>query len=251
MSRVSIEEISSTEQNQQPAYVRISDDLRARISAGDLRPHASLPPERELCLEHGVSRMTARRALTVLESEGFVYRDYRDGKRGTFVAEPRIELRLGSFSREISKAGRHPGAELLWAEKKPASVTHAGALGIDAGAAVFALQRLRRSDNEPLALETTFYPAHIMPGFLEEDLSGSLWDVLRNQYTIIPARTVANLEVVVLDQEASQLLQTRQAAAGLRLVRRTFDKQGKCFEYAEDIYRADRVSLVIDRQIEE
>lgn len=248
MSRVNMEEISSAEQNQQPAYVRISDDLRAQISAGNLRPHALLPPERELCLEHGVSRMTARRALTVLESEGLVY---RDGKRGTFVAEPRIELRLGSFSREISKAGRHPGAELLWAEKKPASLTQAGALGIDAGAAVFALQRLRRSDNEPLALETTFYPAHIMPGFLEEDLSGSLWDVLRNQYGIVPARTVANLEVVVLDQEASQLLQTRQAAAGLRLARRTFDKQGKCFEYAEDIYRADRVSLVIDREIEE
>jgi GntR family transcriptional regulator len=248
VSRVSTKEISSARQAQHPAYVRISDDLRARISSGDLQPQALLPPERELCLEHGVSRMTARRALTVLESEGLVY---RDGTRGTFVAEPRIELRLGSFSREISKAGRHPGAELLWAEKRPASLTQAGALGIDAGAAVFALQRLRRSDNEPLALETTFYPVHLMPGFLEEDLSGSLWDVLRNLYSITPARSVANLEVIVLDQEAGQHLQTRPAAAGLRLVRRTFDKQGKCFEYAEDIYRADRVSLVIDREIEE
>lgn len=95
------------------------------------------------------------------------------------------------------------------------------------------------------------YPAHFMPGFLEEDLSGSLWDLLRNHYAVIPARTVANLEVVVLDQEASQRLQIRPAAAGLRLIRRTFDKQGRCFEYAEDIYRADRVSLVIDREIEE
>ncbi|MCP1415588.1 GntR family transcriptional regulator [Paenarthrobacter sp. A20] len=246
-----MEKTSSGEHILQPAYVRISDDLRSRIRGGDLKPHAPLPPERELCLDHGVSRMTARRALNILESEGLVYRDYRDGKRGTFVSEPRIELRLGSFSREISKAGRHPGAELLWAEKKPASHAQAAALGIDTGASVVALQRLRRSDNEPLALETTFYPAHILPGFLKEDLSGSLWDVLRNKYAIIPARTVANLEVVVLDQEASHLLQTRQAAAGLRLIRRTFDKDGKCFEYAEDTYRADRVSLVIDREIDE
>lgn len=206
------------------------------------------PLPRLLCLEHGISRMTARRALTVLESEGLVY---RDGTRGTFVAEPRIELRLRSFSREISKAGRHLGAELLWVEERPATSPQAKALNISVSSPVYALQRLRRSDNEPLALETTFYPAHKMPGFLQDDLTGSLWDVLRKNCSIEPARTVANLEVVVLDQDESRLLETRQAAAGLRLIRRTYAEDGTCFEYAEDVYRADRVSLVIDREIDD
>jgi hypothetical protein len=143
------------------------------------------------------------------------------------------------------------GAELLWAEERPANQVQADALGINVGSPVYALQRLRRSDNEPLALETTFYPAKRVPGFLTDDLTGSLWDVLRNNYAIEPARTVANLEVVVLDQDEGRLLETRQAAAGLRLIRRTYAKDGSCFEYAEDMYRADRVSLVIDRTITE
>jgi len=45
-------------------------------------PQSPLPPERELCLEFGIGRMRARRALNVLEDAGLVYREVT---RGTFV----------------------------------------------------------------------------------------------------------------------------------------------------------------------
>lgn len=232
----------------EPAYVRIAAALRASITRGDLAPRTALPPERELCLEYGVSRMTARRALTVLESEGLVY---RSGTRGTFVAEPRVQLRLGSFSQEVTRAGRQPGAEVLWAESRPADPVVAEALGLKVDARVHALHRLRRSDDEPLALETTYYPADLTPGLLAGDLSGSLWDELEKRFGIVPVRTVANLEVIVLDDLASRHFGTRQAAAGMQLVRRTFDTSGRCFEYATDVYRADRISLVIERTVDQ
>ena len=232
--------------NEVPAYMRIATALRGAIDNGDLPPRSALPPERELCLEYGVSRMTARRALGVLESEGLVY---KSATRGTFVAEPRIQLRLGSFSHEVSRSGRQPGAELLWAEERPAESAIAQALGIAEADPVHALHRLRRSDDEPLALETTYYPVARTPGLLAGNLSGSLWEELRERYGIRPGRTVANLEVVVLGEEASRRLGTRQAAAGIQLIRQTFDADGTCFEYATDIYRADRISLVIERTV--
>ncbi|MDN4609516.1 GntR family transcriptional regulator [Arthrobacter burdickii] len=231
-----------------PAYIRIAAALRERISNGDLPPRSALPPERELCLEYGVSRMTARKAFGVLESEGLVY---KNATRGTFVAEPRVELRLGSFSQEVTRSGHQPGAELLWAEEQLAAPVVAHALGLDAGAPVHALRRLRRSDGEPLALETTYYPAELTPGLLSGNLAGSLWDELKDRYDITPGRTVANLEVVVLDEVASRRLATRPAAAGMQLIRRTYDTSGRCFEYASDLYRADRISLVIERSVNE
>lgn len=231
-----------------PAYLRIAAALRDAITAGELLPRSALPPERELCQEYGVSRMTARRAFDVLESEGLVY---KSGTRGTFVAEPRIQLRLGSFSQEVTRSGRHPGAELLWAEERSADTVVANMLGLDLGAPVHALHRLRHSDGEPLALETTYYPADLTPGFLSGDLSGSLWEELRQRYGIHPGRAVANLEVVVLDAAASQYLAARQAAAGMRLIRQTYDTSGRCFEYATDLYRADRISLVIERSVDD
>ena len=49
----------------------------------------------------------ARQALTLLENQGYVY---RRPPRGTFVAEPRVLFRVGSFSAEVTRAGRRPGA---------------------------------------------------------------------------------------------------------------------------------------------
>ena len=56
--------------------------LRAYLAQRDLPPDSRLPPERELCLELGVSRGELRKALTLLEEEGQLWRHV--GK-GTFV----------------------------------------------------------------------------------------------------------------------------------------------------------------------
>ena len=72
-----------------PRYIAIAALVRDRIATEQLGPHTLLPSERELAEQHGVSRMTARQALSLLESEGVVY---RKPPRGTFVAEPRVRL---------------------------------------------------------------------------------------------------------------------------------------------------------------
>lgn len=232
----------------EPAYLRIAGDLRMRIESGEFPLGSPLPAERELCVELGVSRMTVRRALGVLEQDGRVH---RDGTRGTFVSEPRVRLRLGSFSQEIARAGRQPGAELFWAEERTADAAVAAGLDVRPGHAVYALRRLRRSNDEPLAVETTYYRADLVPGLLEGDLSGSLWAELRRRFHLTLARTTAELEVVVLDTETSAHLGARHASGGLQLTRRTFIDSGECLEYAVDVYRADRVSLIIERTVDD
>lgn len=232
----------------EPAYLRIATALRARIDSGEFAAGASLPAERDLCVELGVSRMTLRRALSVLEQDGRVH---RDATRGTFVSAPRVQLRLGSFSQEVARAGRNPGAEVFWAEERPADDAVAAGLGVAPGSPVYALQRLRRSDDEPLAVETTYYRADLVPGLLDGDLSGSLWEEIRRRFELRLARTSAELEVVVFDGEMSGHLGARQAAVGLQLTRRTFIDSGECVEFAVDVYRSDRVSLLIERSVDD
>lgn len=54
------------------AYLRIADELRARIRNGVLKPGEMLPSEAAISAEFGVARGTARQALAVLEEEGLV-----------------------------------------------------------------------------------------------------------------------------------------------------------------------------------
>lgn len=56
--------------------------IRERIVRGEYPPSSTIPREEDLCASFGVSRITARRALADLETQGFVRRQQG---RGTFV----------------------------------------------------------------------------------------------------------------------------------------------------------------------
>lgn len=60
------------------------DVLRAAIHLGELVPGDRLPSERELAARFGVGRMTLRRALAVLQQEGYLVAR-RGAAGGTFV----------------------------------------------------------------------------------------------------------------------------------------------------------------------
>ncbi|TRW88396.1 GntR family transcriptional regulator [Mycolicibacterium sp. 018/SC-01/001] len=229
-----------------PLYMSIAADVRDLIATEQLGPHTLLPSERELAEQHGVSRMTARQALSLLESEGAVY---RKPPRGTFVAEPRVRFHVGSFSEEVARMGRRPAAKLLWAERQIAKPAVGRALDLSDGAAVHVFYRLRSVDDVPFALETTYLPADLTPGILDEPDDGSLWALLRSRYGIELARSTAVLESIVLDDASSIQLGVRAGSAGTLLTRSTSDTSGRCVEYARDVYRADRAAFEVSEEL--
>lgn len=229
-----------------PRYVTIAAGLRERIRSEQLGPHTLLPSERELSERHKVSRMTARQALTLLESEGYVY---RRPPRGTFVAEPRVRFRIGSFSREAGRLGRRATAELLWAERLAPDAPTRAALDLGEDALVHGFHRLRRMEDEPIALETTYFPAGMTPGILDMPTDGSLWVLLRDRFGVDLHRADAVLESVILDEESCALLGIRTASRGILLTRRTFDAHERCVEYARDVYRADRAAFEVSAPV--
>lgn len=226
----------------------IAAELRDRITGERLAPHTLMPSERELGETYGVSRMTARQALSLLESEGYVY---RRPPRGTFVAQPRVPFRIGSFSDEIIKAGLRPTAQVLWAQEREPTPSARAAFGLTGSARVHALHRLRFADDEPIALETTYFPVSTTPGLLEQPLDGSLWELLRTHYGITPVSARASIQSIVIDDESCARLRIRTASPGILLTRRTSDESGRCIEFARDVYRADRASFEVEAQIPE
>jgi GntR family transcriptional regulator len=229
-----------------PRYIAIAEAVRDRIVTDQLGPHTLLPSERELAERHEVSRMTARQALTLLESEGVVY---RKPPRGTFVAEPRVLFHIGSFSEEVSRLGLRPAARLLWAQNQRPSPSVRTALELDQDATVHVFHRLRTVDDVPFALETTYLPAELTPGILDSADEGSLWAQLRDRYGVKLARSTAVLESIVLDDGSSAQLNLRPGSAGTLLTRRTLDTTGRCIEYARDIYRADRTAFEVSENL--
>jgi DNA-binding FadR family transcriptional regulator len=79
----------------------IVDQVRLLMHQGKLKPGDRLPSERDLCERFGVSRVTVREALRVLEASGLV--EIRVGARGgAFVTTP-TSARVGEGLADLLK----------------------------------------------------------------------------------------------------------------------------------------------------
>jgi GntR family transcriptional repressor for pyruvate dehydrogenase complex len=84
----------------------IADQIRALVRSGRLGPGDRLPSERDLCQQFGVSRVTVRDALRLLEGAGLI--DTRVGARGgAFVRVPTGSQLGEGISDMITMAALH------------------------------------------------------------------------------------------------------------------------------------------------
>jgi GntR family transcriptional regulator len=235
-----------------PVHVQIADWLRAAITAGELRPGHRLPGERALADTLGVSRMTLRQALGELENAGALVRvPGRSG--GAYVAEPQVDVdltELAGLTEQLRRAHRRAGAKVLEARRttaRSAGLDVTESLRVIPAARVVLVSRLRSADGIPLALERSWLPARLVPGLLEQRLTGSLYSLLARRYQLRMHSAVERLEPVNASGDDAATLGVQEGAP-LMLVRRTaFTEAGTPVEYARDLFRADRVSFVVRR----
>lgn len=65
-------------------YAALMEELKEKILSGEIRAGNRLPSENELSVSYGLSRHTVRKALAILENEGYVTAEHG---RGTFCSE--------------------------------------------------------------------------------------------------------------------------------------------------------------------
>ncbi|TMR88189.1 GntR family transcriptional regulator [Nonomuraea basaltis] len=78
---------------ERPAYLRIADEIRQKITSGVIEPGTRLPSNDELASSHSVSLMTVRKAMEVLKAEGLIESKTRGG---TFARHRRPVRRISS-----------------------------------------------------------------------------------------------------------------------------------------------------------
>lgn len=230
-----------------PAYQQLEEQVADAIASGALGPGDRLPPERDLAVRLGVSRMTVRQAFDALARRGLVERGVG---RGTFVASPRVEIdrteRVAGFTEQMERAGLEPGATVLGAELTRAPAPVARALGLETGAAVARVRRVRSGGGMPLTLEDSWLPDALFPGVTEMHLGGSLYAIMGKHYGHAPVRAVERLEPVAARAQDAEALGVRARTPLMLVERVAYDADGHAVEYAEDRHRGDRARFVVE-----
>ncbi|MDO5628849.1 MAG: GntR family transcriptional regulator [Mobilicoccus sp.] len=229
-----------------PKYYLVKQEVLDLIDG--LVPGDALPTERDLAERFATSRTTVRQAIAELVVEG---RLERVQGSGTFVARPKLMLvrPLTSFSQDLRSGGFVPGSELIGVVEVTADEAVAAALGIEVGAPVWRVERVRTADGDPIAHEVAHVP-HPAPGLSEHVSSGgSLYAYLAGQ-----GRAVDRVEDVVETVLAGPVEADRldaEIGAPIMLVHRTaWDEGNEPVEWTRSTFRGDRFRFVSRQHLE-
>jgi len=154
-------------------YRQIADHLRHGILSGQYEPTGQLPSESQLMAQYDVSRVTARRALAVLVSDGLVLAEHG---RGWFVRRRPPVRRLGSDRFARRHEGKAAFTVDMEANNRPFSVDVlsvgtgnppadvAARLGGHVDDEVVIRRRRYLVDGQPVEYATSYIPADVAQG---------------------------------------------------------------------------------------
>ncbi|MFI7614595.1 GntR family transcriptional regulator [Nonomuraea terrae] len=178
-------------------YLEMADILEAELA--HVPVGAQVPSEHVLAGRFQVSRPAARAALQELERRLLVRRvqgvgTFRRG-RVEYVISAHVPP---SFSETVRLAGAEPGARLVNCGVRRAVEAERARLGLSAGAAVWAVERVFSVNGEAAAYATSVLPRRPLLN-LDRELADdvSLHRVLRRRYglTVVRARYRISLDV--------------------------------------------------------
>jgi len=227
-----------------PRYHQIAQTLRERIAAEGRSPGQRLDTQRALAREFGVTLMTLRQALDLLERDGLIAR--RHGL-GTFVARPAIDydiLHLRAFAGDLSALGEDVATRFVRMYSGPADASVAEPLRLAPRAPVFVLERLRLVDGAPVSFQASYLPAAIGAEVAKADLAVTpLRQVLAFKLGIEIAEARETVAAVSLERRAARELGCRPGIAAFRSDRVSIGPDGAPVVYDRVFIPGDRFRI--------
>lgn len=152
--------------NEPPLSERAKIQIQKYISQMDLTASNKLPREEELATLVGVSRITIRKALDDLASEGAIFR--RHGK-GTFVNVDSLSIKVKfnpamEFTQMIRACGYQPSVRLLSISLIPYDKIIAGHLQLAPGEQLVMTEKLFLADQKTCAYCVDYFSLSLIGG---------------------------------------------------------------------------------------
>ena len=228
-----------------PLYLQIAAQMRREIANGLLKPGERLPAIAEMAAMRGVSIITVRQAIEVLEREGLVQRFQG---RGTFVVEgPRVGARLilrsdwDTLLRHL--AGKKP--TLLKMADEVATPLIDRSFGTLARAYRY-MRRVHSHDGVPYALINIYLDQKIFERKRKAFTEGMVISQLSKMPEARVSRLQQRVAFTTADAETAELLDVPVNSAIGDVLRVITNKDGEIVYVGQTKYRGDYVTLEFD-----
>ncbi|KUN02967.1 GntR family transcriptional regulator [Streptomyces yokosukanensis] len=228
----------------------IAESIREQIRVGELTIGSALPSESQLCERWKSSRGPVRQALATLRAEGVITGGSGKPPVVCTTSIPQPFDSLLSYSAWARAIGRSAGQRTLELALRPADPLVAPKLGIDEGARVVQVLRLRYLDGERAMLERATFVEHVGRLLFDFDCdSGSIWAYLQSRG--VNFSTASHIiDAVAADPLDSEHLEVTEGSPLLRQQRTARTADGEVIEYHDDRYLPGMVSFSLENTLD-
>jgi len=224
-----------------PLYFQLKESIHKKIVDKIFLPGQPIPTESQLQEEYRVSRITVRRAISDLVSNGLLV---KNRGVGTYVARPKIIHRTGSIygsTEELLARGMKPGTKFLEKREMTSPDEIRSEIFLDQRARVYKIKRLRLADNEPVAILTSYLNKELVPNLLKIAFKdNSLYRTLEEVYHLTLYECDEIIEAAMIEGEDANLLGLGQSGPVLVVKRLTYLDNLRIIEKLIAFYRSDK-----------
>jgi GntR family transcriptional regulator len=232
-----------------PLYIQLAELIRRNVKIFVLKPGERLPNEDQIAERYKISRVTVRKALSLLEDENVVIR--RQGK-GTFVPQtPPIIEELGfldSLSNILIRHGIVPRVDILSFKfvQAPPSVVKKLKLPEEDHQVLF-IARRHVIDEDPVALALIYLPYDIGQNISQDDVASKpIYALLQEKRGISLKEGKQTIWACPAEKNFAKLLRIRTKVPLLMAERVTYGDNYQPLELIIFMYRADRYEFYVN-----
>jgi GntR family transcriptional regulator len=230
---------------------QVRDRIRELVQE-TYRPADKLPSEQEFAARFGVSRATVREALRILEEERVII--CRHGV-GRFLAPDSIDVLSEDITqlRGLTEMARALGisiqTQVLGLRDEVADEEVRTHLGLEPGARILILERIRHALGEPIIYSIDIFPKQLVVGDVDAEMfTGSLLAIMEGCWNVRLSYAKTIIRAAMLDSEVSERLGASDNLAWLYAEQVNFDPNDRPVLYSRDYHRSDKIQFRVLRR---
>ena len=226
-------------------YKKVYNDIKTQINNGNLAPLQELPSENELMQNYGFSKDTIRRALSLLEIDGYIQK--QQGRNSIVLehdlSKPQMLSEIKTVS-ELNSASTHQVKTTLtslYIVQGEEELMHI--FNVDDQIDFYRIARLREIDGEAVEYEVSYFDRRIVPFISREIAEHSIYHYLENELKLKISHSQRKIVFRYANEEEKNAIDLGEYDMVVNVTSTTYLADGRPFQYGSISYRPDKIAF--------
>ena len=227
-------------------YKKVYNDIKNQINHGNLAPLQELPSENELMQSYGFSKDTIRKALSLLEIDGYIQK--QQGRNSIILehdlSKPQMLSEIKTVS-ELNSASTHQVKTILTSlyivqgEEELMDI-----FNVNDQIDFYRIARLREIDGEAVEHEVSYFDRRIVPFISLEIAEHSIYHYLENELKLRISHSQRKIVFRYANEEEKNAIDLGEYDMVVNVTSTTYLADGRPFQYGSISYRPDKIAFI-------